>query len=70
MLIDFRKKGRETDRQSDGETERETSIWERNIDRLPPTHSPTRDQNLNLGMCPHRGSSLQPFDVWNDAPTS
>ena len=36
---------------------RETSTWERNIDRLPPVHAPTRDWNPgdwahNPGMCP------------------
>ena len=31
---------------------RETSIWERNIDRLPPVRTLTRDWTHNPGMCP------------------
>ena len=56
--------GRETER------ERETSMWERNIDQLPPGGTPTRDQTLNPGMCPDQGSDLQSLGVWEDAPTN
>ena len=34
------------------ERERDTSMWERNINWLPPVHAPTMDQTHNRGMCP------------------
>ena len=46
--------------------ERERSMWEGNIDWLPPGH--TLDWTLNIGMCPDSESNLQPFGVWDDAP--
>ena len=63
MYIDFRETGR-------GERERETSIWERNINQLPPIHS-DQEPTHNPAMCPDQGSiSLQPFGTWNNAPTN
>ena len=48
-------------------------IWERererNINQLPPYCAPTRDQTYSLGMCPDWNLNLQPFGVWDDAPT-
>ena len=37
--------------------ENETSVWERNIDWLPPKGAPTRNQTHNLGMCHEWGSN-------------
>ena len=59
MSIDFREERK-------GEREREPSMWERNIDRPPPIHAPTRDQTHNLGMYPDQESNLQPFGVQDD----
>ena len=55
MFIDFldileREKGRERQMQRERE---------RNIDRLPPVHTPTRGATCNLGMRPDRGSNPQ-----------
>ena len=53
------------------ERERETSMWKRDIDQLPPIGTPTRGGTCNLGMCPDRnqtcnllvyGKMLQPTD--------
>ena len=55
MIIDFRERGREKDR---------------NIDWLPPVCTTTRDRTSTLGVCPDRGSNLQPFDVWVGIPTN
>ena len=41
------------------ERKTETSLWERNIDQLPPVCTPTGDQTHNLGMCPDQGSDPQ-----------
>ena len=58
--------GRETDR-------------EREIDRFPPSCTPSEDQNLthpnqgsnpHLNMCPDQESNPQPFGVRNDSPTN
>lgn len=49
------RKGREKDRQ--------TSMSERNIDWLPAIHAPTRDHTSNVGRCPDREPSPQPFGV-------
>ena len=43
---------------------------ERNIDQLPPIHSPTRDQTCNPGMCPDGELNPQSFDVQDDASTN
>ena len=56
MFIDFR--------------ERETSMWERNINWLPPVYTLTRDRTHNLGVCPDQELNPQPFGVWEDAPTN
>ena len=46
MLIDFRERWRE------GERERETLIWEGNVNQLPLAHVLLiRDQTCNLGLC-------------------
>ena len=33
-------------------------------------HGPTGDQTHNLGMCPDQELNLQPFGLWDDAPTN
>ena len=33
-------------------------------------HAPTRNQTLDLGMCPDQELNQQPFSVWNDALTN
>ena len=43
---------------------------ERNIDWLPPVHTPIRHQACNLGMCHDRESNLRCFGVWDDAPST
>ena len=63
LLILERKEGGER------ETERETSMWERNINGLPPLHTLTGDWTCSLGMCPEQGLNLQPFGVWDVTPT-
>ena len=64
MFIDFReRKGGE-----EGEGERQTLTWERNIDHLLPVSTPTRDRTRPLGMCPDQGTNLQPSGVWDNAP--
>ena len=52
------------------EKERETLMWERNIDQLPPMRALTGDQTCNLGMCPDWELNLQPFGVWDNNPTN
>ena len=39
--------------------ERGTSIWERNLNRLPLAHAPTGGRTCSLGMCPEQESNLQ-----------
>lgn len=51
VSIDFRER----------EREREGNIDVRNIDRLPPVCTLTRDQTYKLGMCPEWKSILPPF---------
>ena len=62
MFIDFRERGRGK--------ERETSMWERNINQLPLVHIPTRDQIQYLGMCPDRESNQRPFGLGDDVLTN
>ena len=62
MCTDFREKGRET--------EREASMWERNIDRLSPLLTLTKDRTWNLDMCPDGESNLRPPCAQDDAPTN
>ena len=50
--------------------ERETAMWERNINRMPPIHAPTGYWTHNLGMCPDRKLILQSFGAWDDSPTN
>ena len=52
-----------------GEKGKETSIWNRNIDRLLSIHTSTGDWTGNQGICPDQELNLQPFGVWDDAPT-
>ena len=61
MILE-REEGRETDRQ--------TSMWERNINWLSLICSLIRDQTSNLGVCPHQELNLQNFGVWDDIPTN
>ena len=44
--------------------ERETSMWERNINQLPLIHDPTRDQTHTPGMCSDQEPNLWPFGVY------
>ena len=55
MFIDFREIG--------GERERETSVWKRNINRLPLKRALSR-------YMPWPGIEPSTFDVQNDAPTN
>ena len=51
------------EREEVGERERETLMWERNIDWLPLVRSSNRDQTHNLCVCTDWKSKLQPFGV-------
>ena len=63
MFIDFLDiLERERERERDAERER-------NIDQLPPVHTPTRDATCNLGMHPDRGSNPQLLVYEGDALT-
>ena len=55
FFIAFRKRRRERGK------ERETSMWERSIDLLPPIHTTTGDPAHNPVMCSDWESNLQPF---------
>ena len=46
--------------------ERETSMWERNIDQSPLVYQPTRYQTHNPGICPNQESNWRLFALWND----
>ena len=50
------------------ERERETLMWERNINQFPPMCTPTGYWTHNLGMCPEWDSNLQPFGVQDNVP--
>ena len=52
------------------ERERDTMMWERNINLLPPVHTLTRDATHKPGMCPDSESNQQPFSAQNNAPTN
>ena len=69
MILD-REQGRngERDRKSERESER-VRERERNINRLHALCTLTRNGTHNLGMCSDQGLNLQPFGVWDDAPT-
>ena len=67
MFIDFREK--ESGVGEEGE--RETPMWERNIDGLPPTFALTRNQTRNHLLCDTTLQSTQPpgqgyniFIIW------
>ena len=51
------------------EREREIDVGEKHWS-LPTICAPTRDQTINLGMCPDQGSNPQYFGVWDDAPNN
>lgn len=59
-----REEGREGER-----GKREKSMWERNVNQLPPIHAPTREWTCNLDMCPDEGSNPQRFWNMDDTPT-
>ena len=59
MFIDFKERGRGTERET-----------ERNIEWLPPIPALTGDQTQNLCMCPGWGLNLQLFGMWDNAPTN
>ena len=42
---------------------------EREIDQLPPVHSPIRDGTPNLAMCPDWELNPPPFGARDNAPT-
>lgn len=62
-FIDFR------ERQGEGERERETSMWERNIAPLSPGCTLTGDRTWNLGMCPNRELNWWPLGAQEAQPT-
>ena len=63
MFIDLRESEREREKKKEKKEKKKTSVWERNIDWLPPICAPTWDQTHNLGMCPDWGSNrLQPTE--------
>ena len=49
---------------------RETSMWERNINWLPPVCTPTRDQPCNLGIYAPTGDQTHNFLVYKMTPTN
>ena len=63
-LLIFRERG------SGGEGDRETSMWERNINQLPPARAPTGIKTLNLGT--RRGQVSNPTTFWcrDNTPTN
>ena len=61
MLIDFKEKERRDKRETERrEREKETLMWERNIDQLTPVPALTRDQTHNLLV---HGMMLQPTET-------
>ena len=58
------------EREREREREKETSMWKRNINRLPPVWAPTGDWTWNPGMCPDQESNLWPFGSWGNAPSN
>ena len=87
IFMDFRKGGRrereggrEKERERKRERERKTSMWEINVNRLPPLCmlltgdqtcnlicTPNREWTHNPGMCHDRTSNPQTFfGVWDD----
>ena len=71
MFIDFKeRKGRKRKRKGERMRERETSMWERNINWLPPSFIPTRDRTCSPGMCPDWASIPQHFSVQHNTLTN
>ena len=58
------------EREKEGKREEEKHQCERNIDQLPLVGTPTGRQICNLGTCSDQESNLQPFGLWDDAPTN
>ena len=54
------------EREEGGERGRESSLWQRIIDRLPFACALTKDQTKNPGMCPYWESNPWHFALWND----
>ena len=54
----------------DFERERETLMWKRDINQLPPICAPNGNQTHSPGMCPDEELNPQPFDERKDAPTN
>lgn len=48
---------------------RERKKERRNIDQLPPIHTPTADQILHLSVFLDQELNLQPVNMWDDTPT-
>ena len=48
--------------------ERETLMWQRNVDQLPPAGTLTGDRTRTLGMCLWPGTNLETFGTRDDAP--
>lgn len=73
LKIDLRERkgGRKREGEGEGgrERDRQTLIWERNIDRLPPRHTPKGESNQKPGYVPWPKSNPPPFSVRDDAPT-
>ena len=63
MFVDFRERGVEM-----GRERKKTSIWEGNIDWLPPVCTPTGDWTRNLGTSPQWEPNLHPFGVQDNVP--
>ena len=71
FLLIFREKGREDrERQTDRHRQTDRGVNVRNINQLSPIHALTSDWTCYLGMCPDWDLNMQPFGVWDDAPTS
>ena len=64
MLIDSKEKGRE------GQSWRETLMWETDIDRLPLIHATSRDWTHIPGMCHDWKLNPWPFGLQNNAPNN
>ena len=56
------------EREKERQTDRQTLMWEINLDLLPLVCASTRDWTCNLGMFPDQESNPQAFGVWIDSP--
>ena len=63
MLIDFREKGRE------GERQRNIDVREKTSTGCLLVHTLTGDQFSNAGRCPNQESNPRPFSLQDEAPT-